>query len=130
MLDVAFEAQLLVFEAAKPYEPRDNAKSKQLRAASRLGEHGLENPFSRVERAWRGRAGARVFLAIKTAFERWQESNAAADTARDAEIEARFASLMEAMNASDADFYRPAIEAMRATIRNPRRVVRENGGQD
>lgn len=125
MFNVASAAQEIVFEVARPYGPLDNTKAKQNRAAARLAEHGLEFSYARVERAWKGRAGPRIYVALKAAFESWSQSIAAEDKR---EIAARFARLEEALNASDPEFYRPALEAMRTVLGDPSYLVRSNSG--
>lgn len=115
--DPAKESYDLVCQVAEPFSARDSVKSILNRAAERLGAHGLEFAESRIERAWKGRAGWRIYEAIKQAFDDWEQSSASRSSKVDLLLAEQLARLEETVSESgDPDFYRPAIEALRAAI--------------
>lgn len=104
----------LVTRAMEPLQAHESKKARLRTAAQRLGRHGLDKPHSKVWRAWQRRAGAPTRNAIEAAFDKWQDSRL---TEADKKLRRRMASLLEALNETDPEFHRVAVDALGESLR-------------
>lgn len=122
MSDAATLAEGLVKECASPVSAGESIKAQMRRSASRLRRSGLSGADGKVKRAWYGEAGAKTYLEIKAAFDRWQARDRRA-------LVSGLQTLRDTLNATDQDLYGSDIERLGEAIRALGGVAGSSGGE-
>ena len=116
-VNTAAAAQTLARGVRSP-TPGETVARQIFEAARQVGMHRNECDLSAFRNAWYGRAGAPTFLKI------YQKINECVDRS----LEFHVGQAIEAMNATDPEFYAEHMEALRRVVRQSRGMGSTEGG--